>query len=40
MKLKDIKSCTQLHIGLGVILALAVMLAALMWEQTDRLWSH
>ncbi len=38
MKLKDLKIGTQLKIGMGVILALIVLLAALAWEQTDRLW--
>ncbi len=37
-KLKDLKVATQLKIGMSVILALVVMLAALAWVQTDLLW--
>jgi len=38
MKLKDMKIDTQLRLGLGLVLALVVLLAALAWVQTDLLW--
>jgi signal transduction histidine kinase/CheY-like chemotaxis protein len=38
MKLKDLNIGTQLKIGLGFILALVVVLAAVAWEHADRLW--
>ncbi len=38
MKLKNLKIGPQLYLGLGTILTLVVILGALAWVQTDRLW--
>jgi signal transduction histidine kinase/HAMP domain-containing protein len=38
MKLKDMRIGTQIKIGIGAILLLVAVLAALAWFQTDRLW--
>jgi HAMP domain-containing protein len=38
MKLKDMRIGTQIKIGMGTILVLVAMLAALAWFQTDQLW--
>ncbi len=38
MKLSDLKIGTQLRLGLGIILLLVVVFAALAWRQADQLW--
>jgi signal transduction histidine kinase/DNA-binding response OmpR family regulator len=38
MKLKDLKIGTQLRVGLGAVLFLVALLAALAWVQTGQLW--
>ncbi len=38
MKIDDIKIGTQLRLGLGLILALVVVLGLLSWKQNDLLW--
>lgn len=40
MKLKDLKVGTQLRIGMGIILALVVILAATAWFEADSLWQE
>jgi CheY-like chemotaxis protein/HAMP domain-containing protein len=40
MKLKDMKVGTQLRIGMGIILALVVILAASAWFEADSLWQE
>ncbi|NOZ48469.1 MAG: response regulator [Chloroflexi bacterium] len=38
MKLKDIQIGTQLRLGLGLIVALGLLLGALAWRETNLLW--
>ena len=38
MQWKDLKIGTQLRLGLGAMLALVLVLGAVAWVQTDRLW--
>ncbi len=38
MRLKDIRIGTQLHLGLGLILAFVAFLGVLAWIQTEQLW--
>ncbi len=40
MKLKDLKIGTQLRVGMGVIVALVLILAALAWMQASKLWQQ
>ncbi len=40
MKLKDMRIGTQIKLGMGAILLLVAMLAALAWFQTDQLWQQ
>ena len=40
MKLEDMRIRTQLRLGLGLILALAILLGAVAWRQSNLLWSQ